>query len=148
MSAEETFPEKLEASLQTSGVDLEVYNLGAPGTPISHHLTVAEHYIKELSPKIVILSVLLSDDFQQEAERRVLEKLKPRDFVSGLKRCFELVSQIFTVLTKQSSLQAETLVNRIEFLLRRIGRLTESPLWIEMQINILTRYAIGSKAAI
>ena len=65
----------VEKQLKSSGVDLKVYNLGVPGTDTDFHIEVAEHWVKKLKPKFVVISVLIGDDFQQ-----ILEKNAERAF--------------------------------------------------------------------
>ena len=62
-----TWPSLLQAKLDSAPDARVVYNLGVPGTDTLYHLRIARESL-EYEPSIVILSVLLADDFQQVAE--------------------------------------------------------------------------------
>lgn len=66
----EVWSRLLENKLASTGVKKNVYNLGMPGTNTEFHINVARTYVKKLKPSIVIISVLLDDDFQQVYESK------------------------------------------------------------------------------
>lgn len=68
---EEVWARHLEETLKSSGRDLQVYNLGVPGTDTSFHLEVAGTYIRQLRPKFVVISVLMADDLFQVLQKRL-----------------------------------------------------------------------------
>lgn len=68
----ETWPFLLQENLRRSSPDVDVYNLGAPGTDTEEHLETARYYVQLLQPRLVILSILMGDDLQQVVENHCL----------------------------------------------------------------------------
>lgn len=66
----ETWPHQLRLKLLEAGMPFDVYNLGVPGTDTLFHIAIAKTYVEQIKPKYLILSVLLSDDFQQVHEAK------------------------------------------------------------------------------
>ena len=69
-----TWPYLLEKKIKEKDINLEVYNLGAPGTDTDFHIEVTKKYIKLLKPKYIILTNVLWDDFAQLIEKMELKK--------------------------------------------------------------------------
>ena len=65
VEAEESWPKVLEKTLRSSGLDVEVANLGKPGSSPRDYADVAERSISLLHPDIVIVGVLQGDDLAQ-----------------------------------------------------------------------------------
>ena len=88
----DVWPRLLEAKLASSEFNKKVYNLGVPGTDTLFHIEVARIYVERLKPSVVILSILMSDDFQQVHEsiihdeqlRRTGIKVKAREWFPGI----------------------------------------------------------------
>src|SRR5712691_154086 len=65
VEAEESWPKVLEQRLRSSGLDLEIANLGKPGASPRDYADIAEKSISLLHPDIVIVGVLQGDDLAQ-----------------------------------------------------------------------------------
>jgi hypothetical protein len=85
---DETWPRQLQMMLAQTGMSLDVYNLGVPGTDTLFHIETARAYVERLKPKYVILSVLLSDDFQQVHEAKFSGRLDRSRVLSALKALY------------------------------------------------------------
>jgi lysophospholipase L1-like esterase len=68
----ETWPFYLKSYLDQADKNLEVYNLGVPGTHTNEHIFIAKEYINKFKPKISIIAIGLSDDLQQILEQEIL----------------------------------------------------------------------------
>ena len=76
-SADEgTWPYILEQRFRQSGDGRNVYNFGTPGTDTLFHIEVARESLV-IKPSVLVLSVLLADDFQQVFEARERNALAP-----------------------------------------------------------------------
>jgi len=89
LADESTWPTLLENYLSRRGQKTQVYNLGSPGSQTSYHADIALNYADALQPSVVILSVLLGDDFQQVHEQR----LRYESSASPVARLFAPVTQ-------------------------------------------------------
>ncbi len=65
VEAEESWPKALEQRLRSSGLDVEVANLGKPGASPRDYADIAEKSISLLHPDVVIVGVLQGDDLAQ-----------------------------------------------------------------------------------
>src|SRR5712691_7679877 len=65
VEAEESWPKALEQRLRSSGLDVEVANLGKPGASPRDYADIAEKSISLLRPDVVIVGVLQGDDLAQ-----------------------------------------------------------------------------------
>ena len=65
VEAEESWPKALEQRLRSSGLDVEVANLGKPGASPRNYADIAEKSISLLHPDVVIVGVLQGDDLAQ-----------------------------------------------------------------------------------
>jgi hypothetical protein len=71
LSNDSVWPRLLENSLSEKSKETDVYNLGSPGSNTAYHVDIAMNYVDALQPSVVVLSVLLGDDFQQVHEARL-----------------------------------------------------------------------------
>jgi lysophospholipase L1-like esterase len=65
----ESWPKVLEKDLRRAGIDVEVLNIGQPGNTTDRYAVVAERAIKQLSPDLVLIAVLQTDDLYQLMDR-------------------------------------------------------------------------------
>src|SRR6266550_2312638 len=65
VEAEESWPKALEQRLRSSGLDVEVANLGKHGASPRDYADIAEKSISLLHPDVVIVGVLQGDDLAQ-----------------------------------------------------------------------------------
>lgn len=65
LNDDEVWARLLEVTLKSSGLELNVYNLGVPGTDTLFHLAAADRYVRQLKPRFVVIAVNLGDDFSQ-----------------------------------------------------------------------------------
>jgi hypothetical protein len=69
LNDDQTFPYLLESILRLNNQNINVYNLGVPGTNTIDHILTAKYYIKRFKPTIAIVGIGISDDFQQVFEQ-------------------------------------------------------------------------------
>lgn len=86
----EVWPFQLQEKIRPSGASVDVYNLGVPGTDTIFHINTAKSYVEKLEPSILILSVLISDDFQQVHESGQISNSEKSfsEYVKGSLRIF------------------------------------------------------------
>ena len=65
VEAEDSWPRVLEQRLRSSGLDVEIANLGKPGASPRDYADIADRSIPLLHPDVVIVGVLQGDDLAQ-----------------------------------------------------------------------------------
>jgi len=65
VAAEESWPKVLEQRLRSSGLDVEIANLGKPGASPRDYADIADQSLPMLHPDVVIVGVLQGDDLAQ-----------------------------------------------------------------------------------
>ena len=70
VNGDQAWPKVLEARLRAAGNDLEIANLGRPGSSPRGYAIVAEKAIPLLKPDLVIVAVLQGDDLRKWPIRR------------------------------------------------------------------------------
>ena len=93
----QTWPFLLDLKIETNNKNFKVYNLGVPGTHTNDHIATAKEYIRKIKPKIVIIAIGISDDFQQilEAEERQNKIETPKDIENYKKNNLKMIIKDF-----------------------------------------------------
>jgi hypothetical protein len=112
---DETLPAQLERILGNANVPHQVINLGVGGYGPYHHRVVAERFVEELSPDLVIIRVSSGDRYFHKPTVSQLEQLRAarlrNDRVASISRFFpflynKLQAQLLVISTLRSSLFA------------------------------------------
>lgn len=86
---EDTWPVRLQKLLRQKGRDVDVYNLGKPGTDTLEQVEIARTYVPLLKPSIVILAVVQGDDVAGIMERSTVAAATQTGLVARLKGAAE-----------------------------------------------------------
>jgi lysophospholipase L1-like esterase len=86
VEAEQSWPRMLEQRLRSSGLDVEVLNLGQPGASPRTYAEIAEKGIPQLHPDIVIVGVLQGDDLAQMDLQPISVVIQSREAPNALSR--------------------------------------------------------------
>ncbi len=65
VNLEDTWCKRLERNLREQGIDIEILNLGRPGSGPREYARLARTAIPLLKPDLVILGILMAEDFSQ-----------------------------------------------------------------------------------